>query len=83
MMSTCQERLQGEAQVSSETGGALVSALLILLLISVFATAGILAVTGGDGSLAGVRPGHTGALRCRSGILRAISRATLRVTPSP
>ena len=40
MMSTCQERLQGEAQVSSETGGALVSAVLILLLITVFATAG-------------------------------------------
>lgn len=39
-MSTCQERLQAEAHVSSEMGGALVSAVLILLLITVFATAG-------------------------------------------
>jgi hypothetical protein len=40
MISTCQERLQGEAHVSSEMGGALISAVLILLLITVFSTAG-------------------------------------------
>ncbi len=40
MIYTCRERLPREAHVSSEMGGALVSAVLILLLITVFATAG-------------------------------------------
>ncbi len=40
MMSTGHEHLRGGAHVSSETGGALVSSVLILLLITVIATAG-------------------------------------------